>query len=51
LNSLFAAGYIDEDVPVVVAELLRAHGFKAETAREAGQLSKKDHEQLSYASS
>ena len=33
----------------MVAELFRAHGFKAVTAREAGQLGKEDREQLAYA--
>jgi hypothetical protein len=51
LNNLFAAIYLDEDVPVVVAELFRAYGFKAVTAREAGQLGKEDREQLAYATS
>jgi predicted nuclease of predicted toxin-antitoxin system len=51
LSNLFAAIYLDEDVPIVVAELFRAHGFKAVTAREAGQLGREDREQLAYATS
>jgi predicted nuclease of predicted toxin-antitoxin system len=51
LNNLFAAIYLDEDVDILVAELLRGHGFIAITAREAGQLGKKDPEQLAYAAS
>ncbi len=34
---------------VVIGELVAAWGFRAETARDAGQLSKPDSEQLAYA--
>jgi predicted nuclease of predicted toxin-antitoxin system len=50
VNSLFIELYLDEDVSVLVAELLRARGFVAITAREAGRhLQKSDAEQLAYA--
>jgi len=49
LNKLFIELYLDEDVSVLLAELLRSRGFKAVTAREAGQLRKDDAEQLAYA--
>lgn len=47
--SLFIELYLDEDVDVLVADLLRAHGFSARTALEAQQLHKTDREQLEYA--
>ena len=48
-NSLFAAIYLDEDVAVLVGELLASQGFRALTARDAGQLGKPDSDQLTYA--
>ena len=50
MNSLFIGVYLDEDVSVLIADLLRARGFAATTALEAGQLHKSDVEQLTYAS-
>lgn len=38
MSTLFIELYLDEDVDVLVANLLRAHGFGAITAVEAGQL-------------
>jgi hypothetical protein len=38
VNNLFIRLYLDEDVNVLIAELLRARGFDAITARDAGQL-------------
>lgn len=49
MSNLFISLYLDEDVNVLVAELLRARGFDAITARDAGQLHATDAEQLSYA--
>lgn len=49
MSSLFIELYLDEDVNVLVADLLRARGFGAITAREAGQLQKSDAAQLAYA--
>ena len=46
---LFARLYLDEDVSVVLADLLRARGFDAVTTLEAGRLAAKDEEQLVYA--
>ncbi|MEO0375163.1 MAG: DUF5615 family PIN-like protein [Cyanobacteria bacterium P01_A01_bin.17] len=40
---------LDEDVNVLVANLLRAKGFDAVMARDAGQLRATDAEQLAYA--
>ncbi len=41
--------YLDEDVSVVVAAILRARGFDVVTARDIGQLGLSDSEQLAYA--
>ncbi|MBE9116905.1 DUF5615 family PIN-like protein [Lusitaniella coriacea LEGE 07157] len=49
MSSLFICLYLDEDVNILVAELLQARGFDAVTARDAGQLSTTDAEQLTYA--
>jgi predicted nuclease of predicted toxin-antitoxin system len=40
---------LDEDVSVVVAAVLRARGFDALTARDAGRLGRSDAEQLTAA--
>ena len=49
MSRLFIELYLDEDVDVLVAVLLRAHGFGAVTAQDAGQKGKTDDEQLAYA--
>ncbi len=47
--ALFIRLYFDEDVSVLVAELLRSHGFDVLTTREAQQLGNSDAAQLQYA--
>ena len=49
MSRLFASLYLDEDVDVLVAELVRARQFDVLTARDAGQLGKSDEEQLLFA--
>jgi predicted nuclease of predicted toxin-antitoxin system len=49
MSRLFIGLYLDEDVNVLVATLLRARGFGATTAHDVGQLGKSDAEQLAYA--
>lgn len=49
MSRLFAEVYLDEDVSVLVADLLRARGFRATTARDAGRLGQSDIGQLDYA--
>lgn len=51
MTRLFADLYLDEDVHVLVADLLRAKDFQVVTAREAGRLGQADSEQLHYAAS
>ena len=41
--------YLDEDVSVVVAAILRARGFDVATARDAVQLGRSDSAQLDFA--
>lgn len=49
MTRLFIELYLDEDVSVLVADLVRARGFRAITTREAGQLHASDADQLTYA--
>jgi len=49
MNRLFIELYLDEDVHVLVADLVRAKGFKITTARDEGLLTATDEEQLTYA--
>ena len=43
-----ASIYLDEDVSVVVAAILRARGCDAMSARDTGQLGRSDSEQLAF---
>ena len=49
MTRLFIELYLDEDVHVLVADLIRARGFEALTTRDAGQLQNTDPQQLAYA--
>jgi predicted nuclease of predicted toxin-antitoxin system len=49
MNRLFIELYLDEDVSVLVADLLRGRGFVAVTTRDAGLLRNSDADQLAYA--
>ena len=51
MSRLFISLYLDEDVDVLVADLLRARGILATTTQEAGQLHRSDSSQLMYATS
>jgi predicted nuclease of predicted toxin-antitoxin system len=51
VSRLFVELYLDENVSVLVAQLVRSHGFAATTTQEAGQAGKSDPEQLAYATS
>ena len=45
-SPLFIRLYLDEDVSVFVAQLLRPHGFEVLTAREAKHLGRSDAAQF-----
>ena len=49
MSQLFIELYLDEDVHVLIAELVRRYGFEVTTARDEGLLGHKDEEQLAYA--
>ena len=46
---LFVSFYFDEDISVVVAKIIRAHGFKVICASEVKECGITDEEQLKYA--
>jgi hypothetical protein len=47
-SSLFIRLYLDEDVSVLLAQLLRPHGFEVLTTREAKNLGRFDAAQLHF---
>jgi hypothetical protein len=49
MSRLFIELYLDEDVDVLIAQLIRARGFVVVTTQEAEQLGNTDAEQLAYA--
>jgi predicted nuclease of predicted toxin-antitoxin system len=49
VNRLFIELYMDEDVDVLVADLVRGRGFHATTTQQAGRTHQEDAEQLAYA--
>ena len=49
MSQIFIELYLDEDVDVLIAELLRGRGFSVTNTRDAGQLGCTDDEQLAYA--
>jgi predicted nuclease of predicted toxin-antitoxin system len=51
VSGLFIAFYLDEDVSVLVADLVRARGFDVVTTYEAGRAGRSDADQLNYATS
>jgi hypothetical protein len=51
LNQLFIDLYLDEDVNLLIADLLRARGFQVTTTQAAGQIGTTDANQLAFATS
>jgi hypothetical protein len=49
MSRLFIELYLDEDVNVLIADLLRGRGFVATTTRDEGLLQNSDAGQLAYA--
>ena len=48
-EKLFIELYLDEDVSILIADLIRARGFSATTTLNAGNLAKHDRAQLEFA--
>jgi predicted nuclease of predicted toxin-antitoxin system len=51
VSRLFIELYLDEDVDVLLADLIRARGFTVVTTHDANQLGADDAAQLAYAAS
>lgn len=51
MNKLFIELYLDEDLNVLVARLIRYRGFAVKTTLEANNLGKTDYEQFEFAKS
>ena len=49
MTELFISLYLDEDVDVLIATLVRASGFDAISTQAAGQSGNSDPEQLAFA--
>jgi predicted nuclease of predicted toxin-antitoxin system len=49
VSRLFISIYLDEDVSVLIAKLIRSRGLIALTTQESGQLGKTDTEQFTFA--
>ncbi len=49
MNLVFAQVFLDEDVDLIVANMLRSHGFDVLTTQEAGRKAKSDPDQLAFA--
>jgi hypothetical protein len=49
VSRLFVRFYLDEDVDVRLAPMVRAHGVDALCVRDAGKIGRTDEEQLIYA--
>ena len=49
MTEIFIHLYLDEDVDVLVATLLRSRGFRATTVQQAKQRGRTDSQQLDYA--
>jgi predicted nuclease of predicted toxin-antitoxin system len=49
VSDVFIKVYLDEDVNVLIAEIVRSRNFEALTVTEAGRKGKSDAEQLKFA--
>ena len=49
MNKIFIEIYLDENVHVLIAKIVQAHGFKAVTTQDVGRKGVSDSEQLEYA--
>ncbi len=51
MSEIFIELYLDEDVSLLIADLIRARGFSVTTTHQSGNLGKSDAEQLEFAAS
>ena len=51
MDKLFIEIYLDEDVNVLIASLIRSRGFVVKTTQEGGNLGKTDAEQFEFTKS
>lgn len=49
MSRLFVELYLDEDIDIRIAKMIRARDYRVTTAREASNLGFSDDEQLQYA--
>jgi predicted nuclease of predicted toxin-antitoxin system len=49
MDNIFINLYLDEDVNVLVADIIKARGFQITTTRDESQLQKSDDEQFAFA--
>lgn len=49
MNQPFMQLYLDEDVDILIANLVRARGFSVTTTQEAAHIGSSDEEQLAHA--
>ena len=49
MNNIFINLYLDEDVNVLVADIIKARGFEITTTRDEKQLQNSDEKQLNFA--
>lgn len=49
MSSIFIEIYLDENVHVLLAEIVRSYGFKAVTTQDVGRKGTSDADQLEYA--
>lgn len=51
MSDVFIELYLDEDMDVLIADMVRARGFAATTTRDAGRRGATDEQQLEFATS
>ena len=49
MSELYARLYLDEDVDILIADLVRSRSFEVTTTNDVGRKGKSDPEQLEYA--
>ncbi len=49
MSEIYARLYLDEDIDIVIADLIRSRNFEVTTTNDVGRKGKSDPEQLDYA--